>query len=78
MMPRGHTIISLVAGGSVWAATGSPWALPAALAAGVLVDSDHLVDYAELALTMKRRHFFVPLHGYELVVVAFLAAFFTH
>ncbi len=76
-MPRGHTVISLAAGGAVWAATGSPWAVPAALVAGVLIDVDHLVDYLELALTMKRRHFFVPLHGYELAVVGFVAAFFT-
>jgi len=56
-----------------WWRTGRPTVAAAALAAGVLPDVDHLVDYAYYYL--RRRHrLILPLHGYEYAAAAAGAA----
>ena len=61
----GHTVVSLGIGTGVWAATGSLPAVPAAVAAGVLVDSDHVLDYFQWYVKKDLRRVFVLLHGWE-------------
>jgi hypothetical protein len=52
-----------------------PLAAAGALAAGVLIDADHLVDYALTRLRRERSHYVAPLHGWELAaLVSALAA----
>ena len=45
MQPSRHLALSMAAGGTLWAATGEPWALPVTVGAGALVDLDHGPDY---------------------------------
>lgn len=72
MGPVGHTVASLGIGGGVWAATGSPMAVPAAAAAGVLVDADHILDYFNWYWRRDLRRVFLLLHGWEMGVVGLL------
>ena len=69
MGPLGHTVASLGIGGAVWAATGSALAVPAAAAGGVLVDSDHLVDFFNWYVRKDRRRVMVLFHGWEYAAV---------
>ncbi|MGI8423687.1 MAG: hypothetical protein ACR2NO_06190 [Chloroflexota bacterium] len=39
-----------------------------AFAGGVLIDGDHLVDYAWTRISRERNHFIAPLHGWELAI----------
>ena len=77
MGPIGHTVVSTGVGVGVWAATGSPFAVPAAAAAGVLVDADHLLDYYLWYGRNDKRRLFVLLHAWEFAVagLALVAAF---
>ena len=72
MGPVGHTVASLGIGGSVWAATGSLMAVPAAAAAGVLVDADHILDYFNWYWRRDLRRVFLLLHGWEMGIVGLL------
>jgi hypothetical protein len=63
-------VVSVGIGASVWAATGSAPAIPAAVAAGVLVDADHVLDFYYLYVKKDRRRIFVVLHGWEYSVVS--------
>ena len=60
-----HLAMSAAAGVGVWAVTGEPVALPAALAGGVLPDGDHLFDYYLKWVRRERRFLFLLLHGWE-------------
>ncbi|MEX0763276.1 MAG: hypothetical protein WD208_09170 [Dehalococcoidia bacterium] len=64
-----HLAVSTVIGAGVWAATGEVNALPAAVAAGVLPDADHLLEYYLKYVRRERRFLFLMFHGWE-----FLAA----
>jgi hypothetical protein len=48
-----------------------------AIAGGLLIDADHLVDYGWTWLTGERRHFFAPLHGWELSLALALGAWWA-
>lgn len=65
MGPVGHTVISTGIGAGVWAATGSVAAGGAALAVGVLVDVDHLVDLYQSWIRRRPNQVLVLLHGWE-------------
>ena len=52
-------------GSGVWAATGSPLAVPVAVSAGVLIDADHLLDFYNLYVKKDQRRLFLLLHGWE-------------
>ncbi len=67
---RGHVLLSGAAGAAVWAVTGEVNALPAALAAGVLPDLDHLPDYYLRYVRRNWKYLFLLLHGWEYAVVA--------
>ncbi len=60
-----HVIASSAAGAGVWAATGEPVALPVAVAAGVLPDLDHLLDYYFRYIRHDWRRLYLLLHGWE-------------
>ena len=64
-----HLAISTAVGGAVWAVTGEPLAVPAAIAAGVLPDADHVLDFYIKYVRRDRRFLFLLFHGWE-----FLAA----
>lgn len=77
MLPHKHLAISAVIGAVGWWQTGSPIALGAGLAAGVLPDLDHAVDYAYYY--WRREHYLImPLHGYEYAIAAAAIAFARH
>lgn len=67
MMPRQHAALSLGVGllGLLW--SGKPAVVPASLVAGILVDIDHVADYAWYSATGEHR-LLLPLHGYELAL----------
>jgi hypothetical protein len=60
-------------GGGVWAATGNPWAVPVSFATGVLIDGDHVVDYADWLMRGWRKYIFVPLHAWEFAAIGLVA-----
>ena len=66
----GHPVVSESVGTGVWLFPGSVLALPAAVAAGVLVDSDHLIEYADWYLRGRRRYMIVFFHAWEYVLAA--------
>lgn len=74
MLPHKHLAISAAFGAAAWWQTQSPWAMGVAVAAGVLPDLDHAVDYAYYY--WKRNHrLILPLHGYEYAAIGGLLAF---
>jgi hypothetical protein len=66
MMPKRHALVSLGTGLLGWAWSGSPITLPLSIVVGVLVDLDHIADYAWLAIS-NEHCLILPLHGYELM-----------
>lgn len=62
--PRVHLLVSTALAWWTWRRWGPAGAL-AALVAGVLLDADHLVDYAFTGRGRRRTHYFAPLHGWE-------------
>lgn len=71
--PLGHTIASIGIGAGVWGATGTPLAVPAAAATGVLIDADHVLDYFNYFARNDRRHVYLLFHGWEFSLVALAA-----
>jgi hypothetical protein len=67
MMPPQHAVISLGVGLLGWLWSGKPITVPASLVAGVLIDLDHVADYAWYAATGEHR-LLLLLHGYELAL----------
>lgn len=65
--PRYHTALALSLAAITVATTRRPKDALPILVAGVLVDLDHLVDYAYYRLRGPGR-FFAPLHGWEYVL----------
>ncbi len=80
MGPIGHIAAAAGMGATVWVVTGSALAVPAALAAGVLVDLDHLVDFLDSRENGHYRHMLRPFHAWEysgaLLALALLPWFF--
>jgi hypothetical protein len=68
--PVGHTVASVGLGTLVWATTGSTLAIPTAVAAGVLVDLDHLIDFFDSRDEGWNRHMFRPFHAWEYFLAA--------
>ena len=73
--PVVHIIVSAGLGGAVWAATGEPWAVPVAVATGVLTDVDHLVDVFDGEDEGHGLHMLRPLHAWEFAAVGVIALF---
>ena len=68
--PVGHTVVSVGIGGAVWAATGSPAAVPAATVTGVLIDVDHVLDYYNCYWKRDKGRLYVLFHGWEYSAIA--------
>ena len=73
MKPPGHAAISIGIGGIVWAVTKSPYSMAAAVATGVAVDLDHLLEYYLWFVKGDNSRVFFLLHSYELLVPCILA-----
>lgn len=65
--PRTHVLSSLPLAYLISHRWGWAGAL-GALAAGVMIDGDHLVDYAWTRISRERNHFLAPLHGWEVAL----------
>ena len=77
MAPQGHAIISAGIGAVIWIFTRSVTAAVTAMAVGVLMDLDHLLDYYFWLWREKRTHIWLFLHGYELAAPMFLATWLS-
>ena len=77
MRPSRHIAISLAAGGAVWGATGEPLALPAAVAAGVLVDVDHAPDLWWSLALRRTPVATLALHAWEWVTALTVVGIWT-
>ena len=64
-----HIAASGAAGAIVWAATGEPWALPIAVAGGVLPDADHLLDYYLWYVKRRFNRILLIFHAWEYLAV---------
>ena len=73
MLPQKHVIISTAIGAVGWWKTGDSRVCIAAIAAGVLADIDHIVDYSYYRWRGVHR-LILPLHGYEYAILGTLAA----
>jgi hypothetical protein len=69
MGPVGHTVISTAIGASVWGVTGSLAAGAAALAVGVLIDADHLIDLHRSWIKGRPDKVLVLAHGWEYSII---------
>lgn len=69
MRPSQHLVISTLAGGIAWAATGTPWALPTTIGAGVLIDIDHAPDIWWRHVLQKRALLTIILHSWEWLIL---------
>ena len=65
MRPLGHLAVSAGTGAVLWALTDEPWAFVSTVTAGVLVDADHVVDYANWALRQHPERVLYVFHGWE-------------
>jgi len=72
--PIVHATVSLSVGVTAWAVGGSPLAVPVSVAAGVLPDLDHLIDYLDSLDAGRPRHMFRPFHAWEYVFLASIVA----
>jgi hypothetical protein len=73
-----HVAMSAEAGVLVWASTGEPAVIPIAIAAGVLPDVDHLLDYYVKYVRRNGRFQFLILHAWEYLLLGVLALVFWH
>jgi hypothetical protein len=69
--PRSHVALAVVVVGAVGRWLGGPGRL-AFLTTSVLVDADHLVDYALFRRAGRRRWVVLPAHAWELVPLLLL------
>ena len=72
-----HAAVSVAIGVGLWAATGDARTLPAAVAAGVLPDVDHLLDYYNWYIRRDTRRLILIFHGWEYLVAAVLIYVFA-
>lgn len=77
MSPQGHAAISAGIGFLVWVFTRSVAGAVTALAVGVLMDLDHLIDYYFWLWKEQYTHLWLVLHGYEIVVPMILATWLS-
>jgi hypothetical protein len=76
MLPQKHALISTAIGAIGWWKTRDFGACIAAIAAGVLPDVDHIVDYSYYRWH-GRHQLILPLHGYEYAILSAIAALLT-
>ncbi|KKM99414.1 hypothetical protein LCGC14_1148130 [marine sediment metagenome] len=64
-----HTTAGLIVGGIIGVATQEPLAVPVAIAAAVLPDTDHLLDFYWHYIRRSRARLFLLFHGWEFVII---------
>jgi len=69
MKPAGHIAISTAIGLTVAVTTDTPWALATTLATGVMIDTDHALDYYHWYVRRNTDRVFYLLHGWEYAVM---------
>ena len=72
-----HTALSGAIGLGLWGVTREPITFPAALAAGVLPDLDHLLDFYNWYVRRDHQHLILFLHAWEYLVGAILIYLFV-
>ena len=77
MGPVGHTLSAVGIGAVAWFTTGSPLAIPVALATGVLVDVDHVADFFDSQDQGHNRHMLRPFHAWEYLVGTLVVLVFS-
>ena len=70
MGPVVHVAVSFGIGAAVWVGGGSPMSIPVAVAAGVLPDLDHLIDFLDSKDQGRRQHMLRPFHAWEYLIIA--------
>ena len=65
MRPTHHAMLSAGVGAVVWGITKEPLAVPVAVAGGVLIDADHLLDQIWYFYLHRRPAALLVLHGWE-------------
>ena len=78
MGPIGHTALSTAICVVVWKTTGVPLAVPAALVTGVMIDGDHVLDWADWIYHGYKQHMIVLFHSWELVAVLLASLLVWH
>jgi len=71
--PRWHILTTTPLAAVLWRRWGGPAAL-GAVAGGVLIDVDHLIDYAWTRAKGEKSHYLAPFHGWEVAVALTLFA----
>jgi len=71
--PRWHILATTPLAGVLWRRWGGLAAL-GAVAGGVLIDVDHLIDYAWTRAKGEKSHYLAPFHGWEVAVALTLFA----
>ena len=77
MAPQGHAVISAGIGALVWYLTRSVAGAVTALAVGVFMDADHVLDYLWI-WRGRTDQLWVPLHSYELAVPMVIATWLSN
>lgn len=77
MAPQGHAVISVGIGALIWFLTRSVASAVTALAVGVLMDADHVLDYLWMWRGRTDR-LWVPLHSYELAAPMLIATWLSN
>jgi len=74
MSPAGHLLVAGTIGAAMYGTTGSWPGAVAALAAGVLPDVDHTLDYYNWLIRRRTHRVFYLFHGWEYLGLLVLAA----
>ena len=73
MRPTHHAMLSVGVGVVVWGISKEPLAVPVAIAGGVLIDADHLLDQVWHFYMHRRPAALVVLHAWEWLAVLLAA-----
>lgn len=68
----GHALVSAAAGGTLATATGEPALFGLTVAAGILPDADHLLDYFNWYVRLSPGRLFMLFHGWEYLIAVTL------
>ena len=69
MKPPVHLAVSAAGGGLIWSVTGEPWSLPVAVASGVAIDADYVLNRIPIVTKL--------LHGWEWLVISITIGVWT-
>lgn len=69
-------MVAVGVGAGVWAATGSPLAIPVAIGTGVLIDADHVLDFLDWFVSGDKRRMYVLFHAWEVSILGLLSLLF--